>query len=152
MGNAVFEKIGPRAMTIFLHSPWSGVKDYGSSWVLPAEGIIDSLIATMPEQYGRVGFDVLGTPFESLPGRNSVYQAGYDPFVLGKFCDGYIFQGTGSMLEPVTVIRDFVNEENLARAREQSGDGAARTAGPEYFYQETKSAADMRTRFKNMVR
>ena len=149
-GNAVFQKIGARAMTIFLHAPWVSAKGYDQPPVLAADGYIDSLMQEMSDVYHRVGFDVSGTPFGCLPGETSIYKFGYDAFSLADFCDGYIYQGGLDSFQPVAVIPDFVNEKNLTYARVQSGDIDARKAGTEYFYKGMKEAADVKSRYSHL--
>ena len=151
-GNAVFEKIGNRAMTIFLHAPWVSAKGYGQPAVLAVDGYIDSLMAEMPQQFRRVGFDVAGTPFAGLPGETSIYKFGYEDFSLSTFCDGYIYQGGLATYQPVAVIRDFVNSSNIAYARGQAGDIDAQNAGPEYFYNGMVEAADVKARYAHLRR
>lgn len=66
MGNIIYDKIGERCITIFLHSPWPS-KDKFSEDVYPAEGVIDKLMIKIDEKFKPVGFDIKGTPFEKLP-------------------------------------------------------------------------------------
>lgn len=112
MGNRVFELAGKRSITIFLHAPWPDARGHSAPMVRPADGVIDALIAELPPELRRAGFDVTGTPFESLPGESSLWKHGYDDFTLGTFCDGYIIQGPLSGYEGVTVIDGWFSEEN----------------------------------------
>jgi hypothetical protein len=150
VGNAVFQKLGNRAMTIFLHAPWVNAKGYDQPAVLAVDGYIDSLMAQMPEAFRRVGFDVTMSPFADLPGESSIYTFGYDAFSLSDFCDGYIYQGGVSTFEPVTVIPDFVNQSNLTYARVQSGDLEARNAAPEFFYKGMLQASDVKSKYSHL--
>ncbi len=119
MGNLVYDAIGDRCMTIFLHSPWPAYNDFNSS-VRPVEGVIDALIPTLDSQYQRVGFDVVGSPFAELPGENSYWTLGYPNFTLEDYCDGYIYQMPLGEYEGVNVIDGFINESNRLEAIAQS--------------------------------
>lgn len=92
MGNFVFQKIGKRAITIFLHAPWYNALGYDQPFVYPADGIIDEVMGEMGPKYQGVGFDTRGTPFGKLPGETSIYKQGYSNFALEMFCDGYVYQ------------------------------------------------------------
>jgi hypothetical protein len=126
MGNRVYDKIGKRCITIFLHSPWPGKKGYSSPEVYPADGVIDALMLGLDPKYRRVGFDVKGTPFERLPGETSLWKHGYDDFTLGMYCDGYIYQKPLSKYEGVTVAKGFINENNRLDAIAQSANPRAK--------------------------
>lgn len=119
MGNIIYDKIGEKSITIFLHSPWPGRDDF-SNYVYPVDGIIDSLMLNMDEKYKPVGFDVKGTPFESLPGNSSFWQYGYNNFNLGAYCDGYIYIKPLSEYRGVEVAPGFINEENRVETIHQS--------------------------------
>ncbi|MFQ6113848.1 MAG: ChaN family lipoprotein [bacterium] len=120
MGNLVYNVIGKRAITIFLHSPWVNENGYSKPYVYPVDGVIDALMPTLGPQYRCVGFDTKGGPFGSLQGTTTLYKYGYDNFVLGNFCDGYIYQCPLSEYEGVTPIDGFVNMGNIAKAKAQS--------------------------------
>lgn len=119
MGNIIYDKIGERSMTIFLHSPWPS-RDNFSEYVYPVDGIIDSLMLNIDEKYKPVGFDVKGTPFENLPGNSSFWQHGYGEFNLSVYCDGYIYMKSLSEYEGVEVAPGFINQENRIEAIHQS--------------------------------
>lgn len=133
MGNYVFDAIGERAFTIFLHGPWSSAEGYGSSLVKPADGVIDEVMAELDPSLLPVGFDTGGTPFGSLKAETSFYTYGYDDFTLLLFCDGYIYQKPITQYEGVTPIPDFINECNIDYARAQSPDPAFRERSPQDF-------------------
>ena len=139
LGNHVFNKIGKRAITVFLHAPWVSADGYDKPYVYSADGSIDAVIEQLDPKYQRVGFDTKGTPFGKLSGETSLYKYGYKDFTLGTIYDGYICQGPLSTYQGVTVIRDFVNEANIEQARAQSSDPEFRHASVEDFY---KSALD----------
>ena len=127
LGRHVYEAIGKRAITIFLHSPWIGARGYNDDSFRPVDGIIDEVMQSLGRQFKPVGFDVTGSPFAKLAPQNTVYRAGYENFTLGTFCDGYIYQKPFREYEPVTFIDSFVTEENLDYARRQ-------TPNPSYRY------------------
>jgi len=61
------------------------------------------------------------------------YAAGYDDFRLEMFCDGYVFSRPLAEYEGVTVIMDFVNADNLARAQRNTASVRFRDAPAERF-------------------
>ncbi len=115
VGNMVYKQIGDRAITICFHYPW-GTSD-GSNY--PIDGIIDTLMKTIPKEYQRAGFDTRSTPFGDLPATNTIYRYGYDKFTLKDFCDGYIFQKPLSQYQGVTTIKNFINRKNIKEARKR---------------------------------
>ncbi len=119
MGNYVFDAIGDRAFSVFMHGPWSSAEGYGSSLVKPADGVIDHVMAELDPSLLPIGFDTGGTPFGELKAETSFYTCGYDDFTLSLFCDGYIYQKPLSEYEGVTPIPDFINEGNIDYARAQ---------------------------------
>jgi hypothetical protein len=159
MGNYVYQAIGKRAITIYLHGVWVSIEGYDKPMTYAADGYIDATMGELEPQFRRAGFDTRGTPFGDLPGEKSMYKYGYDQpklvwgllangiaggfipwwgqydskFNLGMFCDGYIYQKPLRQYEGVTPIKDFVNEENLPQARLQSPDPQFRHASVEDF-------------------
>jgi hypothetical protein len=142
-GNYVFQKIGKRTITIYLHAPWINADGYDKPPVLPADGYIDALLNEIEPEHQRVGFDLKGTPFGKLPGETSLYKFGYDHFTLETIYDGYICQGPLSSYRGVTPIKDFVNERNLEEARAQSPNPSLRNATIEDFYEGAVQDADI---------
>jgi hypothetical protein len=134
MGNFVFQKIGKRAFTIFLHAPWISADGYDKPLVHSADGYIDAVLNELDPKYQRVGFDLKGTPFGKLPGGTSIYkfgydftfESGYDHFTLERIYDGYVCQGPLSAYEGVTPIKDFINEQNIDEASAQSPEPSLR--------------------------
>jgi hypothetical protein len=143
MGNYVFDKIGDRAMCIFLHGPWSPFDGYDQGVVRPADGAIDQAMAGVDRKFLPIGFDTRGTPFGDLPGSTSVYCHGYENFKLSDFCDGYIYTMPFSEYQGVTPIPDFINESNIEYARAQSPDPDFREATPEDFNRAIARNADL---------
>ena len=146
LGNHVFNKIGKRAITVFLHAPWVNADGYDKPYVYPADGYIDAVMEQLDPNFQRVGFDTKGTPFGKLPGQTSLYKYGYREFTLKTIYDGYIYLGPFSAYEGVTVIKDFVNESNLEYARAQSPGPEFRHASVEDFYKEALDDANVQQR------
>jgi hypothetical protein len=172
MGNHVYQAIGKRAFTIYLHGLWPPAEGYSKPETYAADGYIDAAMDEVEPQFRRAGFDTRGTPFGSLPGEKSIYKHGYDKFklildmlgngvgsgdmlwwgrrgfkfTLGLFCDGYIYQKPLREYEGVTPIKDFVNDRNLPQARLQSDDPRFRNASVEDFYREIAKSTDVRAR------
>lgn len=152
VGNYVYEKIGRRAFTIYLHAPWFNAAGYDAPPVLAADGSIDALLEELPPEYQQAGFDLEGTPFGRLSGEMSVYKFGYENFTLETIYDGYVCQGPLSSYEGVTAIKDFVNEGNLAVARAQSPNPDMRNATVEDFYEGAVQDADIPRRLNALTK
>jgi hypothetical protein len=145
MGNAVFQRIGKKAITIVLHSPWYSAKGWDAPWVFPADGYLDAFFTEHPSPRG-VGFDTKGTPFGTLPGETSIYKFGYERFMLETFCDGYIYMCPFSEYRPVTLIEGFVNDTNVEEARLRSPDPGFRSASVEEFRKDAQQDLDFQKR------
>ena len=104
-----------------LHYPWVSIKGYEAPAVLPVDGAIDVMLAALPPDKQRFGFDTVGSPMGSLKAETSLYSCGYDGFTLSTFCDGYICQGAFTDYEGVTPIANFIHEGNIGYVREQGG-------------------------------
>jgi hypothetical protein len=116
-GRYLYNEIGKKVITIYLHGFWNGVAGWNAGFVYPADGFIDALMATVDSTHWRVGFDVKGTPFAKLTGKTGIYSNGYPDFNLGTFCDGYIFQKPISRYEPINCIEGYYTEKNIDYAR-----------------------------------
>jgi hypothetical protein len=110
-GNIVYDKIGTRAFTILFHTIWLDSRTQTGAG-FPAEGVIDALIATIPESYRTAGFDTEGTPFGAIAVTYIAYATDTKPRTLADICDGYVISGPISAYTTVTLIKDFVNETN----------------------------------------
>jgi hypothetical protein len=144
-GNHVFNAIGKRAVTVFLHAPWSGYEGYDLASRHPADGIIDALLLTIGPH--PVAFDLNPGPLGQLRVRDAVYCHGYDDFRLGQFCDGWIYMKPISTFEGVTPVADWINEDNLDRARLQSPNPAYRQASAKEFNTAIARSADIPARW-----
>lgn len=116
----VYEAIGDRVMTVFLHAPWYGPGGYEDWPYPPAAGKVDSVMGLLGSEHYPVGFDVDIGPFRELRVPHTLYAKGYEDFTLGQYCDGYIFQRPFAEYEAVTPIADFINDKNLDHARRQT--------------------------------
>lgn len=116
MGNLVYNIVGNKCMTIFLHSPWNGK---GTDLVYPVDGLIDALMVDMGKDYMPMGVDTHGTPFGELTGDTSFFSEGYENFNLKTYCDGYIFTKPISEYEGVEVAEGFINNGNYEEALRQ---------------------------------
>ncbi len=112
MGNLIKNKIGDKAITIFMHGPWTS-KDQ-TDFVLPVDGVLDSLFSINEFQKQMpFGVDTKDTPFGDLKGETSYYINGYPDFSLKQFCDGYIFFNPVKDYKVVTQIPNFIKPEQI---------------------------------------
>lgn len=132
-GNYVYKEIGESVFTISLHSPWISAQGYEAKAVLPADGMIDYVLASLPKERQRFGFDTATSPLGMFSGETGLYKYGYERFTLKDFCDGYICQGKLAGYRPVTYIKDFVNTENLERVQRAFPNPSFRTATVKEF-------------------
>ncbi len=123
MGNLVYNTIGDKAFTIYLHGLWPNAKGWNEQYVYPVDGVIDALMKT---QKYPVGFDVINSPFEYLKGDSSYFKYGYDDFTLSDFCDGYIFLVPFPKMKNVQWIKNCINEHNISKIKTLIKSPAAR--------------------------
>ncbi len=116
-GRYLFNAIGKRVITIYLHNSWVNAEGWSAPSVRPADGYIDALMKEIGPDAYPVGFDTKGTPFGDLPGATSLYSFGYEDFTLADFCDGYIYQMPFSEFVPITCIDGYYSSENIDFAR-----------------------------------
>jgi hypothetical protein len=147
-GNHVFEALGKRVVTVFLHAPWQGEEGYGSKMRHPADGVIDALM--LAEGPRPVGFDVDEGPFAEVHVEDAVYRHGYENFKLADFCDGWIYTKPISEYEGVAPVADWINEANLTRARTQSSNPRYREASIEKFNRSVARSADISRRWGHL--
>ena len=118
VGNLLYKKYPDKIITVILHGPWYG-NSY-SSGVLPCNGMIDSLVNSLPEKMKEIGFSTDETFFSKYSLTNSLWNIGYGNLTLKDLCHGYIVIKPICDLNPVTVIPDFVNESNINEAIKQA--------------------------------
>jgi hypothetical protein len=114
-GSIVFDRIGKRALTVLLHSPWPDTRSR-TGLAYPAGGVIDALILALPEEKRSAGFDTAGTPMGSPKVAELPYASGHLALTLGGMCDGYVIQGPISGYRAVTPIDGFITEAGAAYA------------------------------------
>lgn len=148
VGRYVFREIGERAATVFLHAPVAAGGGYSNMLAVPADGVIDELMAGIKPQLYPVGFSTKGTPMGRIPlGDNEFGRA--DPnSVMGDYCDGWIFQKPIEEYQGVTVIDGFIREENLDAARRNAPNPQFRKAPIEKFTEAIERNADIQRKFK----
>ena len=122
VGNLIKNKIGDKAITIFIHGPWPSKEGY-SYRRLPVDGILDSIFSIEKNRaYYPFGVDTKSTVFGDLKSENSVYKYGYNNFSLKDFCDGYIFLKPINQYESVTAIPNFIKPEQVEYVKSQELD------------------------------
>ncbi|MCP4685136.1 MAG: ChaN family lipoprotein, partial [bacterium] len=146
VGNYVREEIGDRAMSIYMHGLWFGLKsEYGKADRRPIAGAIDQLMAHFGPEAAPAGFDVLDTPFGKLSDDEAIYSAGYENFTLADFCDGYIWFRPFAEVETVSFAEGFYNEDNIEVARIRTSQPAYRDAVPMYFERRMRKQLERET-------
>ena len=114
-GNIVFDRIGAKAFSISLHSPWPDRSQQGGL-AFAAEGAIDNLIDLLPPDKKSGGWNTSGTPLGALPVVTSAYANGQKGVTLANVFDGYIVEGPIGEYTTVTPIPDFVQPKDYDRA------------------------------------
>jgi hypothetical protein len=150
MGNLVYAQIGSRAMTVYLHAPWVSSKGWDAPEVRPVNGAIDDVMSDFKGT--RIGFDLVGTPFGTLPATDTYYAFGSPSFKLADFADGYIYQKPFHEYQGVTVDPQFVTQNNLQEAIANLASPEARKSltSPEQFLRAMQEDADMQSRLKDL--
>jgi hypothetical protein len=114
-GGIIRDAIGDRVFSIGLHAPWpDSSQKSGLGWA--AGGVVDELIAALPEEKRSGGWDTAGTPLGNLPVKSGAYAEGSPGLTIAALFDGYVVQGPLAGYAPVTPIRDFVRPEDAAQA------------------------------------
>ncbi len=114
-GNIVYDRIGARAASVPMHAPWPD-KNTLSRVNFPVEGVLDRILAGLPRNSRRLGFDLRATAAGRLEIKTDVYRSGYDRLSLEDFADGYVILGPLSEYETVTPIDGFITEANVEQA------------------------------------
>ncbi len=152
MGNYIYEEIGKRAITIYLHAPWPSADASHNKNVFSADGAIDAVINKLEPKYQYAGFDLNGTPLGKLPAETSMYKFGYPGFNIEMMCDGYIIQGPMSSYKGVTPIKDFINTSNLEYARQQFPNPSFRNSSAEDFNKDIANEANHTPNLRELSR
>jgi hypothetical protein len=114
-GNIVFAAIGSRAFSISLHSPWPDASNK-TGYGFAAAGLIDAMIAALPDAKKGGGWDLAGTPLGAISVANTPYATSGTSGTLADVFDGYIVQGPIKDYTMVTPIKDFITAANVDQA------------------------------------
>ena len=114
-GNIVRDRIGDRAITVLLHSPWPDAGSPGGM-SYPAGGRLDAFVAENPNGESPAGLTVVGNAVGEIPVTNQSYSYGYSGLTLADMTTGYIILGPISAYHAVTPIPDFIDSTNVATA------------------------------------
>jgi len=114
-GNIIYDDIGKRAITIYLHAPWPR-KEGRNGLTFPLEGVPGAVIDRLPQSARSFGFDVADSPFGTFPVRSADYTQGYDSLLFQDLADGYVVLEPIYDLHAAAPIANFISEENLERA------------------------------------
>lgn len=107
VGNIISDRIGERAFTVALHSPWPDASQTGGL-AYPVDGEIDTMLSMLPDGKQSGGWDTVGTALGALAIRSGSYLSGYKSLTLADLCDGYIALGPITSYHAATPIKDFV--------------------------------------------
>jgi len=118
VGNWLFKKYPNKTITVLMHGNWYGYSY--STCVLPCNGMIDSLVNSLPEGKKEIGFSTSDNFFANYSLNYSLYSMGYTDATLKDLCQGYIVIKPICELNPVTIIPNFINESNLEECIMQS--------------------------------
>lgn len=121
VGNLLYKKYPYKTITILMHGPWYGYS-YTTS-VLPCNGMIDSLVNSLPEGKREIGFATSDIFFDSYNLNFSLYSLGYKNATIKDLCQGYIIIKPICELNPVSIIPNFINDSNIDDCIKQSGMG-----------------------------
>ncbi len=122
-GNLVYNTVGDRAAEILLHQPPGDAKQHG-----PFIDAIHGAVSALPTGLQRGGFDTAGTSIGDLTATSKGYYRGRaSGFTIADVHDGYVYLRPPSRFTPVTIIKDFVNAENIEEANSQAGLRKGRT-------------------------
>jgi len=119
LGNRLFKKYPNKVFNIILHQSFT--KKYNDQYmtISPLDGSIEKLMRINDNR--PVGFDLIGSPIGNLRDQ-SLHNIGYENFKLGQLFDGYIFLEPLNELEGCTVVKGFVDEENIEHTLQQFPD------------------------------
>jgi predicted nucleic acid-binding protein len=112
VGNIVYDRIGSRAGTVFLHFFWPDSKSmYGISYSV--DGVMDATISILPEERIRAGFDTLGNPISDVVLKDGDFVRDYKDLTVKDLFDGYVILGPLFEYTAVTPIPDLFDEHNM---------------------------------------
>lgn len=111
MGKILKDDYGGRIATVLLHMPWSS-DDPKYMTTFPADALIDAVAPKAAEISTGFGIDVSGSPLGAFEIKTSVYADAVDPLTFDRMCDGYIYLRPIWQYEAVTLVPDFITEDN----------------------------------------
>ena len=119
MGNILADRLGDRVMTALFHMPVRDTRSrFGYGYLVG--GVMERAIDELPQGATTVGFDVSASPYAEAPVTSDTLTEGFEEDVtFEQLTDGYLVIGGLASYTPVTPIEGFINESNIARAREE---------------------------------
>lgn len=141
MGNIVYDRIGDRAVTVYLHGPWPD-SESPTQVGYAADGLVDAVIRRLPGEYKVGGFDVAGSPFAEVSIDSGTYAYNREDLSFGDVTDGYVYFGRVTELSAVTPIEGFFNEENIDEAVRNFPGPSPEDAGPRELNRYLSQMAD----------
>jgi hypothetical protein len=115
LGNIVYDRIGERAVNVYLHGPWPD-SESPTQIGYAADGLIDAAIRVLPPEMREGGFDITSGVLSEVPIRSGSYTYEREDLTLGELADGYVYFGQVTELSPVTAIDGFFDEDNIDEA------------------------------------
>ena len=109
-GRHLYDKYPGTVITVYLHAPWYTFTDEEGIWYLPFNGAIDQAFVA---HGAPVGFDIVNGPFAGLTHPGAYYAEGFDDFRAETIFDGYIIMKTIDEYEGVTLIDDWIDNEEV---------------------------------------
>ena len=119
-GNILRDRYGTRVISAIFHTP---VRESRSrtGYGYPIGGVLDDIIATLPEGEHARGFFVADSPFSDAPISSDSLAQGLEEeeLTFQRFTDAYLTLGPIASYTAVTPIPDFIDESNLATALQE---------------------------------
>jgi len=117
VGQFVYNMIGERTMTIWIHFPW-GNTNYDPTYS-PIIKYLDSLSMKMDTIHRQFAFHTKASELGNLIDSSSAYSMGYNKIKLKDIVDGYIVLGPICKEDFVTFVPNFNTNENIANTNMQ---------------------------------
>lgn len=148
-GNLLYAHAPEQVFTVLLHQPFPSQMHGGAELVLPANGVIDQVVAELKNR--RVGFDLVGSPLGELSD-TSYYATGHDNFQLKLLADGYIYDRPIAEYEGCALDDEFLTEANWPEAQAQfpNPEWHPRPRSLEEYWVQIRAYVDIPQRYKNL--
>jgi hypothetical protein len=117
VGQFVYNMIGEKAMTIWIHFPW-GNMNYEPAYYF-VNRYLDSLSMKMDSQHDQFAFNTKRSDLGNLIDSSSVYSVGYNKIKLKEIVDGYVLLSPICKESFITLVPDFNTNENIANTNKQ---------------------------------